>query len=48
MIHDLPVILIALICISPTLVLFSLLYIVLAETEIRRKDAQVKLQDRNP
>ena len=48
MIHDIPTILIALICISPTLMLFVLLYIVLAETEIRRKDAQVKLRDRSP
>ena len=47
MIHDLPIALIALICISPTVILWPILYIFFVETEIRRKDAQVKKPARN-
>ena len=47
MILDLPMILIALICISPTFILMALFYIVFVEAEVRREEAHAKRKEFN-
>ena len=46
MILDMPMILVALICISPTFIVMALFYIVLVEAEARREEAHAK-KERN-
>ena len=47
MILDLPMILITLICISPTFILMALFYIVFVEAETRREEAHPKRKEFN-
>ena len=47
MMLDLPVILIALICISPAVIVMVLFYIVLVEAEVLRKEESAKRGDLN-
>ena len=44
---DLPMIFIALICISPTIILMALFYIVFVEADVRRKEESAKRKDLN-
>ena len=44
---DLPMILIALICISPTFIVMALFYIVFVEAEARREEARAKRREFN-
>ena len=47
MMLDMPMILIALICISPTFIVMALFYIVLLEAEARRVEARAKRKEFN-
>ena len=47
MMLDLPVILIALICISPSVIVMVLFYIVLVDAEVLRKEESAKRRDLN-
>ncbi|MEL0123546.1 MAG: hypothetical protein VW728_13090 [Paracoccaceae bacterium] len=47
MILDLPMILITLICISPTFIVMALFYIVFVEAEARREEARAKRKEFN-
>ena len=47
MMLDLPMIFIALICISPTIILMALFYIVFVEADVRRKEESAKRKDLN-
>ena len=47
MMLDLPVILIALICISPAVIVMVLFYIVLVEAEMHRKEESARRRDLN-
>ena len=47
MMLDLPVILIALICISPSVIVMVLFYIVLVDAELLRKEESAKRRDLN-
>jgi hypothetical protein len=44
---DMPMILIALICISPTFILMALFYIVFVEAEARREEERAKRKEFN-